>query len=480
MSGLGRLHLRDDLPTLLVGVALTAVAVLGADTYGAATGLGVVVALALFAASTACFLVAPHAAVAITIPVFAFIPATKVLGTLWAGPVKDALTISAALATVLYLLQRDGRRALAWTDRALLGAIAFIVLLYALNAGGLTGDEWHGEPWLQGVRLATEPLLLLLAGLLLPGSRRTLDWAAASLVATGCIVAAYGVAQQFLGSPRLAELGYSYDQQLTEIGRQLRSFGTLDDPFAYAAFLLVAMAAVIFWMKRGVLALGCGILIGVGIAVAFVQTSAIIGCALLALWLTRAGHPAAGLILFAAAASAGLALALAAAPATESQTVRAGPATYLTLNGRTTVWTALFADERKLPVGLGVGSVGRASIRAGAGVTGVSGSPETSKEGKFAVDSGYFGVVADVGLAGLAALLLLVGRVAFLLRRATRVPGDVAGWLGLGFLTVLSLDALTRDTFTGFPTAYLGFLLVGLAVAVGREDSSGARVAARP
>ena len=165
-----------------------------------------------------------------------------------------------------------------------------------------------------------------------------------------------------------------------------------------------------------------------------------------------------------------MALTIAVAPATESKTVQAGPSTYVTLNGRTTAWATIFEDGSKIPLGQGVGAVGRASLRANIGITSVSGTPGHSKEGETAVDSGYLAAVADVGLAGLAVLLLLLGRLATLAGRATRLPGNVAGWLCLGYLTVLLLDALTRDSFTGFPTAYLGFLLVGTSLAVVREQ----------
>lgn len=480
MSGLGRLDARGELPTLLIGSGMTAVAVLGATRYGAAAGLASILALALFAASTACFLAAPHVAVAITIPLFAFIPAIKVLGALWVGPAKDAVTLSAALAVALHVMQKEGRRTLEHTDRLVLGAIALLVSLYVLNAGGLSSDSWHGEQWLHGVRLTMEPLLLLLVGLLLPRSAKTMRWAATSVIATGCVVAAYGIAQQVVGSARLVGLGYAYDQQLKTIGTHLRSFGTLDDSFAYATFLFLALVTIIFWMRRGALAWVCGLLIGLGIAVSFVQTAAVVACALLALWLVRSDHTAAGVILFAAALAAGVALAVTAAPATQSKTVRAGPSTYLTLNGRTSVWGTVFADETRVPLGLGVGTVGRASLRAQIGVTDVSGSPGQSTAGQIAVDSGYFAAVADVGLAGLAALLLLLSRLVVLARRATPVPGDVAGWLCLGYLTVLLLDAGTRDSFTGFPTAYLGFLLVGIALAVARKEGREHRVAAGP
>ena len=470
MNVLGRIDARGDATALLLGVGLTAAVIAATTRYGAPLAVGTVVVLALFVGSTVCFLLAPHVAVAATIPLFAAIPMVKVLAFYWAGPVKDAVTLSAALATALYVLQREGRKTLEHTDKLVLVAVGGLAFLYLLNVGGLTGESWHGEAWLHGVRLTAEPLLLLLAGLLLPYSHRTLQWAATSLVASGCVVAAYGVLQQFVGIGWLTEIGYTFGDQVDTFGSQLRSFGTLDDAFAYAVFLFLALATTIFWMRRSVLSWACGGLIAAGIVVAFVQTAAVVGSALLALWLVRAGRTAAGVILFAATLATGVALTIAAAPATESKTVQAGPSTYVTLNGRTTAWATIFEDGSKIPLGQGVGAVGRASLRANIGITSVSGTPGHSKVGETAVDSGYLAAVADVGLAGLAVLLLLLGRLVTLAGRATRLPGVVAGWLCLGYLTVLLLDALTRDSFTGFPTAYLGFLLVGTSLAVVREQ----------
>jgi hypothetical protein len=477
---LGRLDARGDLAAFSAGVGLTAAAVLAGGQFGTTFGLGVVLSLTFFAGATACFLLAPHVAVAVTIPLFVSIPALKVFVGFWVGPVKDGVTLAAALAAVLHVLQRDGRRTLEQTDKIVLGGIAAIAILYVLNVGGLYSDSWHSDAWLQGVRLTVEPLLLLLAGLLLPQPRTTMRWAAVSLVVTGCVVAAYGLFQQYVGDHWLADHGYSYELQLRRVGDQLRSFGTLDDSFAYAAFLFLALVAVIFWMRRSWLSWACGLLIGAGIAASFVRTAPAVAGALLALWLVRAGRTAAGVMLLGATVAIGLAVTFAAAPvtATESKTVRAGPSAYLTLNGRTSVWATIFEKESKVPFGQGVGAVGTASVRAKIGVTEISGSPGHSKEGTRAVDSGYFAAVADVGIAGLAFLLLLCVRMVVVALRATRGLSATAGWLCLGYLTVLLLDALARDSFTGFPTAYIALLVTGITLAVAREDAHGSPAAA--
>jgi len=44
----------------------------------------------------------------------------------------------------------------------------------------------------------------------------------------------------------------------------------------------------------------------------------------------------------------------------------------------------------------------------------------------------------------------------------------------------LMLDALTRASFTGFPTAFLGLLLVGIALATAREEDRSGSPATSP
>jgi hypothetical protein len=47
---------------------------------------------------------------------------------------------------------------------------------------------------------------------------------------------------------------------------------------------------------------------------------------------------------------------------------------------------------------------------------------------------------------------------------ATKAPGSRT-WLALGWLIAILIDAVTRESFTGFPTAFIGMLVIGLALA---------------
>src|SRR5436190_2710381 len=218
----------------------TAAAAYAAVALGAHLALEVVLVLVLFAACLLGFLFAPHVVVAVMIPVFAFIPAAKLFVTPQVGPVKDLVTVAAASATVAVLVLRPVRERVR-LDGGVLVTVALLLALYAVNAGG-----GHDNAWVQGMRLTAEPLVLLIAGLTLGGKERVLRWALTSLIATACVVACYGLVQQAVGPWRLVGWGYSFADELRTYNGHLRSFSTLDNPFTYAAFLVIALAAVFF------------------------------------------------------------------------------------------------------------------------------------------------------------------------------------------------------------------------------------------
>lgn len=445
----------------LVAPALGAAATIFASyvslRMGAEVGFGLVAVVTFFLLAVAAFVVAPHVAVALTIPIFALVPTAKVLVSPALGPLKDLITLAAIVATVgLLVLDRSRSRTAIRPDRWVLLGVALLLGLYAVNVGG-----GHGVAWGQGFRLTAEPLLLLVVGLTLRQPQRTLRWAMASLVATSCFVALVGLFQQTVGVWTLYSWGYQFGKELrTYNNGLLRSFGTLDVAFAYAAFLLSGLAAVVFWMRRGPLAIGCAVLIVAGLTVSFVRTALLISLALAGLWLARRGFAATAVLFLAAAVVATGSILVGGAGASESRSYQTGPSSSLTLNGRTSAWKTALGPAREWPFGRGVGEVGTAAERASYSLEPASGG---AKADTTAVDSGYLATIADVGLVGLFVQLGLLGRLIALFR-APAVRHRRAAWLGLAFLCVVLLDASTRASFTGFPTAFLGLLLVGLAL----------------
>jgi hypothetical protein len=457
---------REDLPLVGVGAVLTLGSAMAAMRIGGTESLALLLGITMFLFFVAGFTAFPHITIAAMIPTFAVIPALKVVFVPWIGPLKDVVTLAAILAAAVLVIQRAGEGHRQRGDFWVGAIVVFLIGLYFVNLGG------HMErdvAWAQGVRLMSEPLLLLVVGMLLPNGRRALRWAMASLAATGVFVALVGIAQQAVGPDRLVELGYSYTLQVRLIGDRLRSFGTMDESFVYAAFLLLAMVALLFWFRRGVLTVLAGSVIVTGLAFAQVRTSLIIAIALIGVWLARSQRATVAAFLLSIAAVSAVAILIWSSGGTETRTVRAGPSLFLTINGRTDGWKVVLDDPRTWAVGKGVGEIGVAAERATYSVS----RRERDEKESSAVDSGYFALIADVGLIGLLAFLALAGRLLALAKRAIE-RGSNIGWLTVALLTVLLLDGVTRDSFTGFPPAFLGMLLVGLSIAAADEEEEAA------
>ena len=288
---------RGDYAAAALAATLTLAVVLVTGREGPSIGVGAPLLIAFFCLTVVGWLAAPHVVVALLIPLFAALPALKTLFVPTIGPIKDVITLAAAVALLVMVLQHRRGRDMPPFDRPLVLLIAAFMALYVVNLGGGLSSGQHNIAWVQGVRLAGEPMILLLAGLLLPSPRRTLDWAVRSFIFTGVGVALYGIYQQYLGGYGLVALGYTFNDQVRFIGDQMRSFGSLDDPFAYAAFLLIGLAVVLFGMKPGPLKLACISIISVGIALSFVRTAAVIGVALIALMIFRAGRTTIAVLL---------------------------------------------------------------------------------------------------------------------------------------------------------------------------------------
>ena len=420
--------------------------------------LGLALAAAAFVVAATCgFLAYPHITVAATVVVFALVPLLKWFTWPEVGGLKDLLVVAAgAAAVIVFAVER--RR----PDRWVLVLVAALLGLYAINVGGE-----HGAEWAHGIRLVGGPLVLLLAGLTLPEPQRTFRWAMGALVITATLVAAYGIVQQIVGQDTLVDSwGYSENAQVRTVGDdRLRSFGTLDDSFAYAALLWFGIAAAFFWLRRGPLAWGAALLMLVGLGFSFVRTATLILFAFAALALARRQsgfreNLAVAAVLF----TAGVALAVVGE--TDETTTRAGHSEGGSLTGRIEVWkNALGDDPGELVIGHGVGEIGTAASRAidPAIPSGFDPHPRQS------VDSGYVAAIVDVGVVGLILLLVLLGRLMVLAFRAAR-DEKIAGWVALALIVSLVLDALLRSSFTGFPTGYLCLLLVGVALAAVRDD----------
>ena len=426
-------------------------------------GLVVPLALFLLAGLIAAFVGWPHITVAATIVYFTLIPTLNQFVTPLAGPTKDLIALSAiAAAGILFVQRRSGREGWA-VDKPLLILVGSFVALYVVNlGGGLTGESGHGLAWFHGVRLACAPLTLFVVGLSLRQPERTLRWSIGAIIASAVLVALVGLVQQSLGVGRLLELGYTYGEEVREVGGNLRSFGTLGEPFSYAEFLLVGLAALLLWSRQRWATIAATGLVVMALYVSYVRTVFLIALAMVGIAIARRGQVRLAVLTVAASVVLALTLFVTESQQQATRSVYLSSSEYVTLNGRTNIWKSQIGESPSAwTLGRGVGAVGTAAQRATRSLVGRN-QVNGSDRGPTVVDSGYFTVLADVGVLGLAALLAFLGRLTYLAVEACR-RGERTGWLALGIIAVIALDALTRDSFTGFPVPWVAFLVLGLA-----------------
>ncbi len=426
--------------------------------------LGVLAAPAAFVAMAIGFRRVPHVMAGVIVFGFAVQPTLVFYLSVAFGPAKDAVVgagLLSLLVAAVFGLPAERRRYDAW----LVGAIVVLLGMYLLNPAGE-----HGAAWSNATRLTVEAFGLFLIGYLGPHTQRTWRWAVGALVSVALLNVAAGLAQQGIGVERLVhQFGYQFgDEVRTTASGSFRSFGTLDDPFNYAALLALALVCVAFELRRRV-AVPIAALLALGIAISFVRTEIVLMAVIAALALVRVRRlpSAVGLLLAVLIAAVSL-LALTPQP-TVSPT--SGASVLRTLNGRTTGWSELLADPSDLAAGRGVGAVGTGLARsATAGIYQpghfTSGqTPQAAQEGNLRnVDSTYLATLADVGLLGLVLVAAILGRVLVLMRPGW--PGaSGAMWTGVGLWLVAVLDAVTRSSLTAFPYGFIAMYLLGLSLA---------------
>lgn len=449
---------------LLAGLAVVgfgaAAATAPAHLLAALGLLGMVGALAWFT-------VRRPAVIAVVVVVgFVVQPTAKFFVSPLLGPAKDVVVLVALAVTLVVTAIRPMRRD---QDGWMSGMALAVMAVYLINpAGG------HGAGWATATRLTVSSLGLLLIGYHNRDPARTWRVASSAMIWTAVAETLLGIAQQMLGTRRLVEqVGYVFGEQVRETASgQLRSFGTLDEPFTYATLLLVALVIATQTRPRAPRNLWLVPLLALGVVLSVTRT----GIGLLAvvglLWLLRLGQQVALRLVLLGMALVGVALVLNAAivtaPSAGSQGTDGG--VLLTLNGRTQTWSQVVRGPGDLLAGRGAGAIGSGLARSQAGLIAVSPGYEpghapaaASNTDLTSIDNSYLAVVADVGLPGLA-LVLSLGVVALARARVWRL-GNAPGWCVAGTLAVVAVDGLTRSSLTAFPFGYVALYLVGAGLA---------------
>jgi hypothetical protein len=281
--------------------------------------------------------------------------------------------------------------------------------------------------------------------------------------------------QQFAGENALVYVwGYQFGAQvrLTSSGG-LRTSGTFADPFQLAALAILALCVAAFLARPGAavtLVIGAIAIVGA----TSVRTAFVLIAVIVVLYALRRGWylptSAVTAVLVAVGLFAGLSISTSLYPG--------GPSTplLLGLNGRTTAWHLAASDPKSLLVGNGVGALGSGYGRAADGLTtrAAAFDPTRSPTALFAgdrafLDSAYVQVQSDVGIAGVAALLMwIIGMLAKLRRPLSLVEGPAefgARWTAIAVLAVSSVDWIGRTQLASYTTGFLTLYILGVVVA---------------
>lgn len=416
---------------------------------------------------------------------FALQPALKFYLSDGFGPTKDvAVVVAIAALPASFLRRRWGLQVSAArqpsVDIPLVAAVLAFIALYTINPAG---D--HGTEWADGARLVIESFALALVGYLGPTPQRTWRWGVIAVLVMAALESVVGIAQQFIGVNRLVNnFGYLYGEQVRQVaGGALRSFGTLDDPFNYAALVLLGFIVAIHVRLPRMLKPPLVALLGIGVLVSFDRTDIVLMTLAVAMWMgrRRLSVAAIGVVVVTALVAAAYVGTSEIQPATGNT---GAASTLLSLNGRLGAWGTVLADPANLLGGAGVGVTGAGAARSqvngvvatGHSRSGVAPNPLPSNA-LSTLDSTYLATVSDVGVVGLMLLLFMAGRMIHLAWRACRV-GSSAGWVALGVIALLLLDATTRSSLTAFPFGYIGLYVFGASLAAAQTEA-GTRAAGR-
>ena len=369
------------------------------------------------------------------------------------GPWKEALLVLTLLATLVAppgALRRDRPDVPPWV----LPLVAFTLLglVSAAFVGGLVA--------LWGLKIGYFYVLVPLVLWRCPFDARDRDRLVTILMASGALIAAYGLVQQLLGAERLNALGYEYNTVIRFSGDLLRSFSSFTQPFSFGLFmtlvLLVCLPVALADHRRmrNLLFLVSTPLLVVGMAASVVRGASLglgIGLIVLMVWRFRG--------LAHAAAPAAIGLLLVPAP------VVAAYLSSSSLGQRTAGWSLILERVASAPFGNGVGTTGSAAEK----VVELGVSPEEvirlRGEELYLPDNQYVKTVLELGPIGLW-LLLLVGAavVAHAVSTARRSDGDDRALAqGIAAAVIGAAAASTVSTYLEiFPLDFYFWLLVGV------------------
>lgn len=293
------------------------------------------------------------------------------------------------------------------------------------------------------------------------------------MLGVGVLNATYGVMQQVIGENGLVDLGYRYGQEVRSAGSVLRSFGTFNQPFPYALYLMMTILVVLAVTladprrQRSRVFFWCLPLLIAGMALSVVRASYVgLVAGLLLLGIIRYRS-----VLYALAGTAAVAIpvALVVIPPATLGTVFS-PKSYQTrIEGWATIWQSITAH----PFGQGLGASGSAAEKLTSGSIQLPEHLRTRIDGATAFafglpyqpDNYYVKLLIELGPIGLwLFILFLCSVVASSIYTTRRAVSEIDAALaaGIGAVVVAAGVASFVSTYLEiFPLDVYLWLLVG-------------------
>lgn len=349
------------------------------------------------------------------------------------------LTVAATATAPPSARGARGRRLPTWVP-AVAGLLA-LGLVSAVLVGGVQA--------VVGLKVTFFYLLVGVAAWRCPLDAGERDRLVTVLMASGVVVAAYGVLQQLIGPAALNALGYEWNTTIRYTGSFLRSWSTFNQPFGLAFYLMavVLVGLPVALAERGrlrnqlfLLALP---LLAAGMATTFVRASWI-GVAVGLAYLGASRYRILLLVI-----PAGV-VALLLLPGDVASSALSSSSSAERLDH----WTTHLDTVVSNPVGIGIGGTGSAAERA-AELTG--GGPT------YQPDNYYYKVAYELGPLGLWMLVLLLGAAFAATRRSARTRAGPDGALALGVsanIAAAAVASLAATYFEIFPLDVLFWLLL--------------------
>jgi len=373
---------------------------------------------------------------------------------------KEALVVVTLAAT--FLCPAEARAPAGRVLPRWLPALLGMLTIATISAIVLGGDRA-----LYGMKIGFFYLLAAVAIWRCPLGRRERDRLITVLMAVGFVTAIVGLAQQAVGHPSLAELGYEYNTVIRFAGNSLRSFSTFGQPFAFALFLmvvlLVGLAAALDDPQRtrnAMFMLATPVLV-LSMTLTFVR-AAWLGLAVGLLYFGFRRHR---IVL------AGIPIALVGFLFVGSSV--ADPLlSSSSLNERARGWSANIEQVQQHPFGAGIGATG-----AVAETIQQLDDASVPHGDTYQPDNFYFKTVYELGVLGLWMLVLLLFGVLTATRRATlRLRGrDRSFAEGVVAMVLAAIAASAVATyFEIFPMDVLFWVLVAVVATIDPEPSRSA------